>query len=156
MLFKRWRIIRGTSGIDGTVSTAAGAAFINNKPTTLITGDLGFLYDSNALMNHHLKGNLRIIIINNGGGGIFRFISGPDKTENLEEFFEAKHNWNAKYIAKNFDIPYFSATNISELKDTLTLFYNSQPDTMPAILEIFTPSKENAEILKSYFKYLID
>ncbi len=144
------------SGIDGTVSTAAGAAFINNKPTTIITGDLGFLYDSNALMNYHLKGNLRIIIINNGGGGIFRFISGPDKTENLEEFFEAKHNWNAKYIAKNFDIPYFTSNNMMELINILPLFYKPQQDNKPAILEIFTPNEKNAEILKSYFKYLKD
>lgn len=147
---------RGVSGIDGTVSTAAGAAFVNNKPTTIITGDLGFLYDSNALMNHHLKKNLRIIIINNAGGGIFRFIPGPDKTGELEEFFEAKHTWNAKYIAKNFDVPYYSCYDLDELKNTLPLFYKHQPNNRPAILEIFTPNDKNAEILRSYFKYLKD
>ncbi len=145
---------RGTSGIDGTVSTAAGAAFTNDKPTTIITGDLGFLYDSNALMNHHLKGNLRIIIINNGGGGIFRFIAGPDTTDQLEPYFEAHHNWSAKYIALNFDIPYYFACNIEELDQLLPEFYASQKGDRPAILEIRTPSRKNAEILRNYFNYL--
>jgi len=145
---------RGTSGIDGTVSTAAGAAYTNNQPTTLITGDLGFLYDSNALMNFHLTGNLRIIIINNSGGGIFRFIDGPSETGQLEEFFETKHNWSAKFIAKNFDVPYFAATNLSELKVVLSQFYNPQQNNKPAILEIFTPNEKNAVILKKYFSYL--
>lgn len=145
---------RGTSGIDGTVSTAAGAAYTNNQPTTLITGDLGFLYDSNALMNFHLTGNLRIIIINNSGGGIFRFIDGPGETGQLEEFFETRHNWNAKYISKNFDIPYFTSTNLSELKAVLPQFYDPKQNNEPAVLEIFTPNEKNAVILKNYFSYL--
>ena len=158
-LFKPERTItyfsnRGVSGIDGTVSTTAGAAYVSNNLTTLITGDLGFLYDSNALMNHHLTMNLRFIIINNGGGGIFRFIPGPDETGLLETFFEAHHNWNAKYVAKNFKIPYFSAGNLDELNAVLTPFLTSQKISKPAILEIFTPGRKNAKILRSYFKYL--
>lgn len=145
---------RGTSGIDGTVSTAAGAAFINNGYTTLITGDLGFLYDSNALMNHHLTGNLRIVILNNGGGGIFRFIPGPDQTDQLEDFFEAHHRWKAEFIARNFEIPYYSACNLEELKNIVPEFYGDQPKNRPAILEILTPHKKNARILKDYFRHL--
>lgn len=147
---------RGTSGIDGTVSTAAGAAYVNKISTTLITGDLGFLYDSNGLMNHHLKGNLRIIIINNGGGGIFRFIPGPDETGQLEDFFEARHNWTAEFIAKNYNVPYYKAKSLFELNATLPEFYADQISGMPAILEIFTPAEKNAIILKSYFNNLKD
>lgn len=147
---------RGTSGIDGTVSTAAGACFASTKPTTLIVGDLGFFYDSNALMNHFLHPNLRIIIINNSGGGIFRFIPGPDKTGQLEDFFEVNHNWKAEYIAMNFDVPYYFASNQKKLEEALPQFYSSQKENRPAILEIKTPNKKNAAILKSYFKYLKD
>lgn len=147
---------RGVSGIDGTVSTAAGACFATQKPTTLITGDLGFLYDSNALLNPYLNKNLRIIIINNSGGGIFRFIKGPDSTEQLEKFFEAKHDWNSEYIAKNFNVPYYHAYNLREVKEVLPIFYEMQPDNRPAILEIFTPNEKNGQILKSYFKFLKD
>jgi 2-succinyl-5-enolpyruvyl-6-hydroxy-3-cyclohexene-1-carboxylate synthase len=145
---------RGTSGIDGTVSTAAGAAFAGKERTTLITGDLGFLYDSNALMNHALSGRLRIIILNNGGGGIFRFIPGPDQTDQLEEFFEAHHRWKAESIVRNFDIPYYTACNLEELNDILPGFYKDQPGNRPAVLEIFTPHKKNARILKDYFRFL--
>ena len=147
---------RGTSGIDGTVSTAVGACNATGKPTTLIVGDLGFFYDSNALMNHFLHKNLRIIIINNSGGGIFRFIQGPDETDQLGEFFEANHNWNAEYIARNFDVPYYYAHNQKELEEVLPQFYKPQKNNRPAILEINTPNRKNANILKSYFKYLKD
>jgi 2-succinyl-5-enolpyruvyl-6-hydroxy-3-cyclohexene-1-carboxylate synthase len=150
----RYNSNRGTSGIDGTVSTAAGAAWENGQPTTVITGDLGFLYDSNALLNHHLKGNLRIIIINNGGGGIFRFIPGPDSTDQLETYFETHHNWNAKYLAMNFDIPYYFACNMNELDQLLPQFYQDQENSRPAILEIRTPTRKNAELLRAYFNYL--
>jgi 2-succinyl-5-enolpyruvyl-6-hydroxy-3-cyclohexene-1-carboxylate synthase len=147
---------RGTSGIDGSVSTAAGACYASGNLTTIIVGDLGFFYDSNALMNNHLHPNLRIVIINNSGGGIFRFIPGPDKTDQLEEFFETKHNWTSKYIARNFNVPYYYACNQSELEDLLTDFYKPQKNNRPAILEIRTPNKKNATILKSYFKFLKD
>jgi 2-succinyl-5-enolpyruvyl-6-hydroxy-3-cyclohexene-1-carboxylate synthase len=147
---------RGTSGIDGTVSTAAGACYASNQLTTLIVGDLGFFYDSNALMNNYLMNNLRIIIVNNSGGGIFRFIPGPDETLHLQEFFETKHNWNAEHIAMNFNVRYDSARNLSELTSSLQRFYDPIIFDKPAILEIFTPNEKNAEILRSYFKYLRD
>ncbi len=105
---------RGTSGIDGTVSTAAGACYASHQLTTLIVGDLGFFYDSNALMNNYLMNNFRIIIINNSGGGIFRFIPGPDETGHLQEFFETTHNWNAEYIAKNFNITYMKVQKFNQ------------------------------------------
>ncbi len=144
---------RGTSGIDGVVSTAVGAAYYSKKPTTLITGDLAFFYDSNALMNNYLSKNLRIIIINNSGGGIFRFIEGPDTTGKLEQFFEAKHNFKAEYIAKAYGVPYYATTNLSELESILKTFYLLQNDK-PAILEIFTPNEINANILRNYFRFL--
>ncbi len=144
---------RGTSGIDGTVSTTTGAAYINRTPTTLITGDLGFFYDSNGLWNHYLDSNLRIIIINNQGGGIFRFIDGPSETEVLEDLFETKHNTKADGIAKTFGLKYFSANNTEELEVALRELYHKDNDT-PSILEVFTPNKINAEVLKAYFNFI--
>ena len=144
---------RGVSGIDGQVSTAAGYAYSSNKLNVLITGDLGFLYDSNGLMNKYLKPNLKIIVINNSGGGIFKFIPGPDTTPNLEEFFVAKHNWDAKHICKAFDVPYLKVENITELKRILPVFFISNEQTAE-VLEIFTPSDKNAEILRGYFEFI--
>ncbi|MCD4735961.1 MAG: 2-succinyl-5-enolpyruvyl-6-hydroxy-3-cyclohexene-1-carboxylic-acid synthase, partial [Bacteroidales bacterium] len=142
---------RGTSGIDGTLSTAAGAAWATNALTTLITGDLGFFYDSNGLLNNYLSNNLRIVIINNSGGGIFRFIQGPDTTNHLETFFEVKHNWNAEFFAKTAGIKYLYACNPENLQKNLEDLYSLNET---CILEIKTPAEKNARMLKSYFKYL--
>ncbi len=144
---------RGVSGIDGQVSTAAGAAFAaKDKINTIITGDLGFFYDSNALMNQNLTSNLKIIVINNGGGDIFRFIPGSDTSAQREKFFAAKHNWKAEMIAKAFDIYYLKAENEAELKNCLSEFYAE--NSRPALLEIFTSKVENAQILKEYFGFM--
>lgn len=71
---------RGTSGIDGSTSTAIGASMVVNRPTVFVTGDLSFFYDSNALWNRYTPSDFRIIIINNAGGGIFRILPGPKNT----------------------------------------------------------------------------
>ena len=144
---------RGVSGIDGQVSTAAGAAFAcPEKINTIITGDLGFFYDSNALMNHNLTPNLKIIVINNGGGDIFRFIPGPDASAQREKFFAASHRWKAEMIAQAFDICYFKAEDEAELLSRIPELYAE--DKRPALLEIFTREEENAQVLKDYFRFI--
>ncbi len=143
---------RGVSGIDGQTSTASGVAFASSDLNTLITGDLAFFYDSNALMNLNLTSNFRIIVINNGGGGIFRFIPGPDTSPQLEPFFVAEHNWKAENLAAAFNIQYFKAENLQQLEAVIPPFFDKLP--RPAILEIFTPAEVNARILRDYFSFL--
>lgn len=142
---------RGVSGIDGCTSTAVGAAYVTNKTTTLISGDIAFLYDSNAFWNKLVRSNLKIIVINNGGGGIFRIIEGPNTTEALDEFFETTHLRNCNGIAQMYGIHYISASDETELKQGLEELY-SHPDC--CILEVFTPRLENDKILKDFFKYI--
>ena len=149
----RYEANRGTSGIDGCTSTAAGAALVSQKPTTLITGDVGFFYDSNAFWNNHLSPRFRVIVINNGGGGIFRIISGPGDSGHLEQFFETRQRFSAKGIAQTFALGYSKAENEEELKEVLVPFFNENSDR-PKILEVFTPQEENPKVLKSYFDYL--
>jgi 2-succinyl-5-enolpyruvyl-6-hydroxy-3-cyclohexene-1-carboxylate synthase len=156
-LFKHNHLIlfnanRGVSGIDGTVSTAAGAAYATGKPTTLITGDLGFFYDSNGLMNRYLSKDFRIIVINNAGGGIFRFLDGPSRTGFLEDFFETRHNLRAEHLVKTFNLEYYEAHDMKSLSAALRAFY--QPHGTAAVLEVFTPAETNAVILKDYFRHL--
>lgn len=150
--FRYWSN-RGTSGIDGCVSTAAGAAMATSETVTVITGDIGFFYDSNALWNHHLKPNFKIILINNGGGNIFRILPGPDKYPVMGPFLETAHSLHAKGLASNFGLSYFVASDERELKEVLPVFY--EENDHPALLEICTPAELSAEILKKYFKYLI-
>jgi 2-succinyl-5-enolpyruvyl-6-hydroxy-3-cyclohexene-1-carboxylate synthase len=145
---------RGTSGIDGCISTAAGAAEIFAGITTVITGDIGFFYDSNALWNSHLSPRLRIVVINNGGGNIFRVIPGPDKYEELEAYIETTHNLNTEGLAKNFGVNYYPAHSQEQLENALQSFFKPQENSKPALLEVFTENKCSAQVLNDYFKYL--
>jgi len=141
---------RGTSGIDGCTSTAVGAALVNGKVTSLITGDISFFYDSNALWNKYLQPNFKIILINNGGGGIFRFISGPSGVEELEEYFETVQDYKADKLAETYGLDYFYAENEEEVKDILPVFYAT--NKRASVLEIKTPRTVNDQVLINYFK----
>ena len=147
---------RGVSGIDGSLSTAVGAAYASDKITTLIVGDLGFMYDMNGLWNKNLSSNLRIIVINNGGGGIFRVIDSKE-TPLLEQYFEAAHNQKIEPFAKAFGIEYCAAQDKESLRAALSNLYGLHSrgqGTKPIILEIFTPRTTNADVLLGYFKFL--
>ncbi len=152
---KTYRVFcnRGTSGIDGCTSTAIGAACVVKENTVFISGDISFYYDSNALWNNYIPVNFRIIVINNQGGGIFRFIPGPQKT-NVLDYFETPHNLTAKELSSMFNFEYFKAENEVELDFQISKFY--EKSTKPRILEIFTPREENDIILKTYFNFLRD
>jgi len=123
------------------------------KMTVLITGDLSFYYDSNGLWNPYLENNLRIIVINNGGGNIFRIIPGPAQTEHLEKFYETKPLEKTEGFAKTFGLEYFQASSINEVKENLSKFFDENLKK-PALLEIFTNRKKSPEVLKNYFEFL--
>ena len=144
---------RGTSGIDGSTSTAIGAAIANKKQTILITGDIGFLYDSNALWNNYIPKNFKIILINNGGGGIFRILPGHEETPVFNTFFETSHCLTAEHLAKMYGFQYQIASNEASLQDAISSLY-SQND-QPTILEIFTPTRQNDSVLLQFFKELV-
>lgn len=142
---------RGTSGIDGSNATAIGAAIANKKMTLLITGDLSFFYDSNALWNKYIPKDFRIILINNSGGGIFRFIPGPTTTNTLD-FFETPHNFTAKQLCEMYHFDYTTAKDTEDIQNKLTDFFENSNN--PKLLEIFTPQDKNAVILKDYFNFI--
>jgi 2-succinyl-5-enolpyruvyl-6-hydroxy-3-cyclohexene-1-carboxylate synthase len=144
---------RGTSGIDGSTSTAVGASVVSQLPTLLITGDLSFLYDINGLWNNYIPDNFKIIVVNNNGGGIFRILPGNDNSELFETYFETKHQRSAKTLAQDFGFTYSSADSIATLNDALFTFFND--NNTPKLLEIFTPYSENDKILLSYFDQLV-
>jgi 2-succinyl-5-enolpyruvyl-6-hydroxy-3-cyclohexene-1-carboxylate synthase len=132
---------RGTSGIDGSTSTAIGAALASKKPTVFISGDVSFLYDSNALWN------------NNGGGGIFRILPGHEENAVFNTFFETSHGLTAEHLAKMYGLEYIIAADENSLKNGLKQLYAQ--NTKAAILEVFTPTTENDVILKQFFKELV-
>lgn len=157
-LFKQGRVHhcnsnRGTSGIDGCTSTTMGAAEASKKPTLLLSGDMAFLYDSNSFWHPHVPRNIKMVVLNNGGGGIFRIIDGPQIEEETATYFEAHHQQTAGNLAAMFGIKYHAATNAEDLREKLDLLFN-MPNDEPVILEIFTPRMENDKILKAYFSHL--
>ena len=143
---------RGTSGIDGAVSTAIGASMVNAKPTVLITGDLSFFYDSNGLWNNYIKSDFRIILINNDGGGIFRILPGQEETDNFETYFETTHSLNAAHLCKMYGIEYSCVEEENSLRKTLPKFFEGTD--IPKLLEIKTPRIMNNKILIGYFDFI--
>jgi len=130
---------RGTSGIDGVVSTAVGHALAEpNRKHSLIVGDLSFFYDRNGLwLNHKFPTNLQFIILNDGGGGIFNMIPGPSNQVGLTNLFTTPHKRTAELTAKEFGLNYQSAESLDEIDGWFS-----------SILEIFTEMKINTEIFK--------
>lgn len=144
---------RGTSGIDGCTATAIGCAVSReDKPTVLLTGDLSFFYDSNALWNSHIPKNFKIIVINNQGGGIFRILPGHKDTENFDTFFETTHTYTAEQLCKMYGFDYQSVSSDDSLASALSTFYSE--GNQPKLLEIMTPKKVNDDVLLKYFEHL--
>ncbi|MBL7965050.1 MAG: 2-succinyl-5-enolpyruvyl-6-hydroxy-3-cyclohexene-1-carboxylic-acid synthase [Flavobacteriales bacterium] len=148
----RWSSNRGTSGIDGCTSTALGAALATGRTTTLITGDIAFCYDSNAFWNDHLTGHLKVVVIDNGGGNIFRYIEGPDKHAELLPWFEAPHRRDIEALARGYGLPYFRATDHDTLTRALEQLYGAHE--RPAVLHIITDALTSPRVLRDYFKQL--
>lgn len=141
---------RGTSGIDGSTSTAVGAAKVNLRPTVLITGDLSFGYDINALWQQHLPNNLRIIVFNNNGGGIFKLIDGPDSFKPAQPYFTTPMKVNVKGLATSFGLRYYQANDLKKLNAILNQFLD--PMNTCAVLELNFDMDANAKAFKKLMK----
>ena len=139
---------RGTSGIDGCVSTAVGQALTTDKLVFLLVGDVAFFYDRNGLWNRYLPDNLRIILLNNHGGGIFRIIDGPNKQAELADYFETVQTMNAKNTADDAGLEYFFANTNESFESYLTDFLSNEGKSK--LLEVETNSEKNAEIFKLF------
>lgn len=142
---------RGTSGIDGCTATASGMAKVADRTVTLITGDIAFFYDINGLWQKDLSKALKIILINNGGGSIFKIIDGPSQTNALEEVFESRHRQKAVHLAAHFGLAYQGVSHPDRVDAGLQWLYAERG---PALLEFDTASSENEHWLKEMFKHL--
>ncbi|MEN8138248.1 MAG: 2-succinyl-5-enolpyruvyl-6-hydroxy-3-cyclohexene-1-carboxylic-acid synthase [Bacteroidota bacterium] len=142
---------RGTSGVDGATSTAIGASLYAEKPVVLVTGDISFFYDSNALWNNYIPKNFKIILINNGGGSIFKIIPGPSSSSALEKFFQTKHNLKAKGLAETYGLKYLRADNQENFESALNKLISEKG---ACILEVNTSKVENEKVLSDYWEYI--
>lgn len=140
---------RGTSGIDGSLSTAVGSAIqAPERLVFLLIGDLSFFYDRNGLWNNALPPNLRIILLNNQGGNIFRMISGPREQPEMEKYFETFQILEAENTARDFQLDYFKIQTIAELLDLFPHFI--QESNQSKLLEIQSDKERNADFYQKY------
>lgn len=144
---------RGTSGIDGSLSTAVGFAAAHPHLTFLVIGDLSFFYDVNGLWNRHISKNLRILLVNNGGGEIFHLLPGLNKAESLGSHIACQHQTGAKGWAEAMGLRFLLATNKDELVEGMELFVNENANE-PILFEVKTEIEINAEIFKAYYHHL--
>jgi 2-succinyl-5-enolpyruvyl-6-hydroxy-3-cyclohexene-1-carboxylate synthase len=142
---------RGTSGIEGSVSTAAGSAVASAKPTLLISGDLSFLYDSNGLWNSNFPANLKILLLNNGGANIFSMIGNKEVTEHAQEFFHASHHVDIAKITAAHGLKHILCSKIDELPTQIVNFLQFAG---PAVLEVTTDKDINVSTYKELFKHI--
>ncbi|MEZ4659615.1 MAG: thiamine pyrophosphate-binding protein [Caldilineaceae bacterium] len=145
---------RGASGIDGAVSTAVGAALATTELTTLLVGDLGFFYDRNALWHAHVPRNLRIVLLNNHGGGIFDLIDGPHQLDPAlrKTYFLTPQPLTAQRTAADHGCDYWRCANGDELEWALKEFF--RPRGRAGILEIETDMQVNGTVFQA-FKELV-
>ena len=142
---------RGVNGIEGSLSTAAGFSLATPDMTVCVIGDLSFFYDQNALWNSNLRGNLRIILLNNRGGGIFRQLPGLSDSPAADDLVMASHENTAQGICTQNDIGYMSAKNMDEMQIGIVTLLTRESER-PMLLEVFTDSNDDMKALEKYFK----
>ena len=142
---------RGVNGIEGSLSTAAGFSLVADKPVFCVIGDLSFFYDSNALWNSQLGGNLRILLLNNGGGGIFRQLPVGDGRSGALSSVMGIHQASAEGICRSYGVEYLGARDMPALSDGLSRLMQME-SSRPVLLEVFTDSAEDARVFGEYYR----
>ena len=162
---------RGVNGIEGSLSTAAGFSVISHhlppsthdlppsphdlppSPVFCVIGDLSFFYDQNALWNQNLRGNLRILLLNNGRGGIFNMLPGLEQSPARDRFVAASHHTSAEGICQQNNVVYLRAENMDEMRQGIDTLLYIEADR-PVLLEVFTNAEEDERVYRDYYRSL--
>lgn len=151
-IFARHRVFcnRGVNGIEGSLSTAAGYSCAVDEPVYCVIGDLSFFYDQNALWNQNLRGNLRILLLNNSKGGIFNMLKGLDQSPARDRLIAGEHHTSAEGICRQNDVGYLNASNAEELQKGIATLIETE-SSRPVLLEVFTQAQTDEQVLKDYY-----
>ena len=144
---------RGVNGIEGSLSTAAGYSVVSDEKVFCVIGDLSFFYDQNALWNQNLQGNLRILLLNNGKGGIFNMLKGLEQSPARDKYVAAEHHTSAEGICQQNRVTYLKATNMEEMQQGIDTLLDIESNR-PVLLEVFTDPAEDERVFKDYYKRL--
>ena len=142
---------RGVNGIEGSLSTAAGFSVVSDEKVFCVIGDLSFFYDQNALWNQNLRGNLRILLLNNGKGGIFNMLKGLEQSPACDKFVAAQHRTTAEGICRQNDVVYLKAENMEEMQQGVDTLLNMACQR-PVLLEVFTDAAEDERSFRTYYE----
>lgn len=145
---------RGVNGIEGTLSTAAGFSLYHDDSVFCIVGDLSFFYDANALWPKYLHGNLRVLLLNNGGGGIFEKFDGLRESPARNDFVMAHHQTTAEGLCQSFSVGYRAAHNMEELEEGIGWLTETADGARPLVLEVITDSAADARVLHDYYAHI--
>ena len=144
---------RGVNGIDGSLSTAAGFSLVKDDTVYCVIGDLSFFYDQNALWNQNLKGNFRVLLLNNGKGGIFNMLPGLEQSPVRDSFVAASHQTSAEGICQQNHVVYLRADDMEQMQKGIETLLSLESDR-PVLLEVFTNASEDESAYRLYFKQL--
>jgi len=142
---------RGTSGIDGCVSSAVGAALVSDQMHILLVGDLSFVYDSNALWNSEFPDNLKIVVLNDQGGGIFRLLKGPSEMDFFEKFSVTHHPVSPDKLAESYGRMALRVGNREELDGAINSLL--APGSTLSVLNVDTSEQENSRIFEAFLDF---
>lgn len=150
--FHRVDCNRGVSGIDGSLSTAVGASMVYNKPTLLITGDMSAQYDMGALASTVMNNRFKMVVINNGGGGIFSFVKTTATMPERDRLLKCELRLPLRQIAEAYGMVYANAPTFAELDHAAKLLV--EENKHPVVVEIVTNAERDAEMMWKIIKNL--
>ena len=140
---------RGVNGIEGSLSTAEGFSVVSRNNTFCVIGDLSFFYDQNALWNQNLRQNFRILLLNNGRGGIFNMLPGLETSPARDKIVAAEHQTSAEGICRQNQIVYLRADGPHDLHQAIDTLLYIESDR-PVLLEVFTDASADERVYKDY------
>ena len=140
---------RGVNGIEGSLSTAAGFSVVSHDSVFCVIGDLSFFYDQNALWNQNLRQNFRILLLNNGRGGIFNMLPGLETSPARDKIVAAEHQTSAEGICRQNHIVYLRADGPHDLHQAIDTLLYIESDR-PVLLEVFTDASADERVYKDY------
>jgi len=141
---------RGVSGIDGCTSTAVGAASVYDGTTVLVTGDMSAQYDMGAFALGCVPPRFKMIVLCNGGGGIFRFIGSTSALPQLDDYFVVPCPFPLRRLAEAYGFAYYEADSSESLEERFAGFIATAD--RPAVLAIHTSGELSASVLREYFR----
>ncbi len=144
---------RGVSGIEGSTSTAVGGDVSTDAPTLLVTGDMSLAHDLNGLsLAQRMNSSLKIIVINNMGGGIFRFVRSTSNLPGREEYLCADPGLDLESLARAFGFEYSRVDSLDGLRSRLETFFDQEDSPSRKILEVSVPGDKSALYLRQFLR----